>query len=183
MGGEVPNPDFDMDHEGHSGWTYENLFVPPDWDVKRGNIQSWLQLYSPDVVLVELGTNDVFQCRQPEDIIKNLKSMIDLLRAKNPSVKIFIGSAIPLGPKWSDQNLCKSTYTYRELLDAVNKKISDFVHANSVPHSPLIVVDQFSAINPELHLYDDIHPNSQGEEIMAEKWFAAIRDQLRMLKP
>src|SRR5689334_651691 len=29
MGGDVPNPDFDMDHEGHSGWTAAHMFTPP----------------------------------------------------------------------------------------------------------------------------------------------------------
>lgn len=166
MGGEVPNPDFDLDHEGHSGWTYEHLFNPPDWDVKRGNIRQWVQYYTPDLVLIELGTNDVFQCRSPDEMIKNLSSLVTLLRSKNSDVKIFVGSIIPLGPKWIDQNLCGRTY--KELLHEANERIVDFVRQNATQRSPLILVDQYSAINPRQHLYDDIHPNALGEEVMAE---------------
>ncbi len=180
MGGEVPDPDFDMDHEGHSGWNFEHVFNPPDWDVKRGNINAWLQSYTPDLVLLELGTNDVFQCRSADDILKNMLSLIDLLRSKNNDMKIFISTIPPLGREWSDQNLCGRTY--RELLAEANKRISDFARLNSTPRSSLILVDQFSGINPQMHLYDDIHPNTLGEEIMAQKWFEVIRSYLVPLK-
>ncbi|HVX49645.1 MAG TPA: putative Ig domain-containing protein [Chitinophagaceae bacterium] len=42
-GGEVPNPDFDMDHEGHSGWTTGHVFHPPGWTVRAVIYSSGLQ--------------------------------------------------------------------------------------------------------------------------------------------
>ncbi|HLY70677.1 MAG TPA: putative Ig domain-containing protein, partial [Puia sp.] len=76
MGGEMPNPDFDLDHEGHSGWTAADIFHAPAWDSSRGNIHLWLKEYTPDIVLVELGTNDVFQCRKIPDVMKNFFDLI-----------------------------------------------------------------------------------------------------------
>lgn len=176
MGGDVPDADFDMDHEGHSGWTFEDLFNPPDWDVQRGNIYQWIRSYTPDLVLIELGTNDVFQCRPADDIVKNLSSLITLLRAKNSNVKIFISTLLPLGSTWSDQNLCGRPY--QELIKEANKRISDFALERTALRSLVIIVDQFAKIDPRAHLYDDIHPNASGEEVLAKSWFDAIRGYL-----
>ncbi|MGH2564711.1 MAG: putative Ig domain-containing protein, partial [Ginsengibacter sp.] len=45
-GTAVPVPDFDMDHEGHSGWTFEDVLKPPSWDSTRGNLHEWIQEYT-----------------------------------------------------------------------------------------------------------------------------------------
>jgi len=177
-GGEVPDPDFDMDHEGHSGWTAGHMFTPPDWDIKsHGNIKEWLKEYSPDIVLVELGTNDVFQCRTADEVIKDFSELVSVLRAKNSRVKIFIASVLPLGQKWSVQNLCNSA-PYGELINTLNKKIAVFVPGVTTKQSPVVLVDQFTGIDPVHHMYDDIHPNAEGERIVAERWFKAIRSNL-----
>jgi putative Ig domain-containing protein len=68
MGTDVPIPDFDTDNEGHSGWNFQDILKLPSWDSARGNLHEWIQTYTPDIVLIELGTNDVFQCRKPADM-------------------------------------------------------------------------------------------------------------------
>ena len=70
MGGPVSNPDFDMDHDGHSGWKASDVLNQPDWDKQRGNIRDWLLTYTPDIALLEFGTNEVFQCIKNTDTFK-----------------------------------------------------------------------------------------------------------------
>lgn len=178
MGGDVPNPDFDMDHEGHSGWTLQHMFNPPDWDTARGSINKWLQVYRPDIVLLELGTNDVFQCRVVPDMLSDLKRLTELLQSKNPSVKIFIAQIPPLGAQWADKKLCGKPSSYAEDIAALNKAIAGFVQQHTTAASPVILVDQFTGVNTATDMYDDIHPNSKGEKAMAERWFRAIRPYL-----
>lgn len=180
-GGAVPIPDFDMDHEGHSGWTAADLIKTPQWDSTRGNIGAWLQLYSPDIVLIELGTNDVFQCVSPDDILRNYSTVITTLRNKNDHVRIYIGSIIPLGARWGEEKYC-GNYTLTQLLESVNERLKSFAREVSTDPSPVRIVDLFPAIDPKLHLYDDIHPNTMGEKIMAQQWFEAIRRHLDKLK-
>ena len=174
MGGEVPDSDFDMDHEGHSGWTVANMFSPPSWDSARGNIYQWLTRYTPDIVLVELGTNDVFQCRKPADIIEDMQKLIAVLRANNPSVKIFIAQIPPLGIKWRDKNLCGNNYTYDSTIKVLNGMIASLCRSAGKSESPVVAVDQYSGIDPAVNMYDDIHPNAIGEAVMAKRWFDAI---------
>jgi hypothetical protein len=181
MGGEVPNPDFDMDHEGHSGWTFEHFFKPPDWDSVRGNVYRWLRLYKPDIVLLELGTNDVFQCRKTEDMMKDFVQLIQVYRTANPAVKIFVAQIPPLGDKWAKQDLCGNGI-YEISVKALNREISTYAKQYSTEASPVIVVDQFTGVNPAIHMYDDIHPNDAGEKIMAQRWFNAIEKYMKKLK-
>lgn len=179
MGGEFPNPDFDMDHDGHSGWNAQDIFTPPSWDSIRGNINLWLQTYTPDIVLMELGTNDIFQCRSANDVITNLKDVITELRNKNKNVKIFVAQIPPLGKQWSDKKLCGDSVNYATRITELNEKILSFAKANNTKQSPVIAVDQFTGVDPAKDMYDDIHPNDAGEKIMAERWFNAIHSYIK----
>ncbi len=181
MGSEVPVPDFDLDNEGHSGWTFENILKPPSWDSARGNLHTWMQTYTPDIVLIELGTNDVFQCRTPLQMFGNLNVILYMLREKNKHVKIFIAQIPPLGAQWSDKKLCNNDTTYLDAIINLNNQVAVYVKEHSTAKSPILVVDQYTYINPATDMFDDIHPNTNGEKIMAEKWFAAIQPYLKKL--
>lgn len=182
MGGLVPNPDFDMDHDGHSGWTAENVLHPPDWDSARGSVTDWLKIYKPDIVLLELGTNEVFQCTTPARATTSLSLIIDALRTKNPSVKIFLAQIPPLGAEWVDKKLCGNNISYGEALLKFNAQLTIFGAGKNTAESPVVMVDQYTGVNPAVDLYDDIHPNDVGEEKMAERWFQAIKGHLHKLK-
>lgn len=182
MGGAVPNPDFDMDHDGHSGWTAHDILSPPDWDKQRGNINDWLETYTPDIVLLEFGTNEVFQCTSTEDAMKNIAVVIDAIRNKNSAAKIFLAQIPPLGAQWAYKKLCGSKVAYKDALNELNSRIKAFAADKNSNSSPVIIVNQFDGINPATDMYDDIHPNDKGEKIMAEKWFDAIKKHLPKLK-
>ena len=181
IGGNVPNADFDMDHDGHSGWKASDLLNQPDWDKQRGNIRDWLLTYTPDIALLEFGTNEVFQCIKNTDAINNIDTVIQLLREKNKSVKILLAQIPPLGAAWADKKLCNNDIEYAKAVIEFNKAILQYGKAKSSTASPIIIVDQFTGVNPAVDMYDDIHPNTIGEKKMAGKWFAAIKKHLRKL--
>ncbi|MFT3935849.1 MAG: GDSL-type esterase/lipase family protein [Chitinophagaceae bacterium] len=181
VGGPVPNDDFDTDHDGHSGWTINNMFAPPGWDSIRGNINDWLKNYKPDIVLIELGTNDVFQCVKLEDMMKGMRKLVEILRANNKAVKIFIAQIPPLGAQWADKKLCGDSVDYKTVLKKLNEHVALYSSKINTKISPVKAVDQFTGVNPAIDMYDDIHPNDAGEKKMAERWFAAIRGYLKKL--
>ncbi|MFT3702834.1 MAG: GDSL-type esterase/lipase family protein [Agriterribacter sp.] len=182
MGGDVPDPDFDMDHDGHSGWTFAEMFQPPSWDSARGNIKEWLTQYTPDIVLIELGTNDVFQCRKTADMITDLDKLVKLLRSKKSGVKIFVAQIPPLGDQWATKKLCGDSVMYDTRIHQLNKAIAIFVKKVNTSKSPVVAVDQYTNVTPSTMMYDDIHPNDAGEKVMAEKWYTAIHGYLKKIK-
>lgn len=181
-GSQVPDPDFDMDHDGHSGWKASDIIKPPDWDSIRGNIDKWLDRYSPDIVLMELGTNEVFQCIPAADALKDFALIISKLRKKNDSVKIFLAQIPPLGKQWASKKLCGGDISYEQAVRLFNKAVVEFAGLNTSVRSPVIIVDQFADLDPATDTYDDIHPNEKGEKKMAERWFKAIVPFLQHLK-
>lgn len=182
MGGNVPDPDFDMDHDGHSGWTAHHVLEPPDWDKQRGNIDQWLQGDKPDIVLIELGTNDVFQCVSTAAAMNDLSVIIDKLRTRNPSVKVLMAQIPPLGAQWAPKKLCGTDTAYGKAIDLFNAAVRTLARSTTTAKSPVIAVDQFTGLEPATDMYDDIHPNSKGEKKMAERWYKALQPFLTKLK-
>ncbi|MEO8763816.1 MAG: SGNH/GDSL hydrolase family protein [Ginsengibacter sp.] len=181
MGSEFPDPDFDMDHDGHSGWKAADLLAQPEWDKQRGNIHDWIETYTPSIVLMELGTNEVFQCTPVKTALNDICSVIDIIRQKNPRVKIFVAQIPPLGAQWVNKKLCGNGISYGQAVKNFNKQLAVRVSAKNTITSRVTLVDQYSGIHASTDLYDDIHPNEVGEEKMAEKWYKAIHKYLRKL--
>ena len=97
-------------------------------------------------------------------------------------VEIFIAQIPPLGAQWSNKKLCNNDTTYYDAIINLNNQITLYAKEYSTHTSPLIVVDQYSNVNPATDMFDDIHPNTKGETIMAERWFDAIKPYLKKLK-
>jgi lysophospholipase L1-like esterase len=157
-GTEPPNPDFDLNHEGHAGWRADQI-VP--------YVSLWAQTYQPDIVLIHLGTNDLKQTI--DSTILDLEAIVDILREANPRVNICLAQLIPT------QNAIINT-TIQEL----NLSIAELGLSKDSTQSPLLVVDFYSDYDAMVNNWDRLHPNSTGEEVMASRWFAAIETLLLM---
>jgi lysophospholipase L1-like esterase len=140
----------DTEHEGHGGWSIDEL---------SEELDGWLTEARPDVVLVHAGTNNITQGDGPSRTARLLSAMIDQIRAARPDAYIFvaqiIGSRVP-----------------RELAQdrIYNRLIPGLVAAK---HDPLItVVDQSTVTGIDLH--DLHHPNDFGYAKMAWNWYRAM---------
>ena len=168
--GPVPNPDFDLNHEGHRG--YETYQI-------RDNINAWATANPPDIVLLHIGTNDAKSHTNATTTTNLIAQIIDLLRVVNPNVKILLAQIIPLNGNGTNAfyppyNL-PADWPY---VLALNQVIPALVAAKTTGPSPVILVDQFSDFNLLTDLFDGLHPNAVGESKMASKWFDALQGVL-----
>ena len=159
--GLPPNPDFDMDNEGHWGWTAAAI---------RDDMALFLQTNVPDVVLMHLGTNDVWGGRSADVTVRELEGIIDEIRAVNPSVKILV--ALLIGSADTALN---------SALNSLNALIPTMVSTKNTQQSPVILVDQNTGFYPLTDTYDYYHPNSSGEQKMSDKWFAVLAPLLNSM--
>ena len=163
-----PDNDFDPDHEGHWGWRIDEIINGKSekcWG--EGSLSDWLNNYTPDMVLLHLGTNDAIQKNSAASSVEELKQVIDILRADNPDVTIFLATLIPTVDEDS-----------RQRIQELNQLIPDIVAEKQQPNSRIILVDQYSDFQAQSDTYDQVHPNVEGEEKMATKWYEAIEDFL-----
>ncbi|HMP74975.1 MAG TPA: SGNH/GDSL hydrolase family protein [Kiritimatiellia bacterium] len=154
--GGPPHDDFDRDHEGHWGWTINQILE---------HLPTWTVAANPDAVLIHLGTNDLFQGDDPETIARELGEVIAVLRGANPRVALFVAELIPARDMAAHY-------------PAVNERIRGLA-ALATEESPVIIVDQHTSFDPTAHTYDGVHPNSAGEDHLAARWFAALDPWLK----
>jgi hypothetical protein len=147
-----PNPSFDRDHEGHWGWRVDEI---------NAQISGWLNGYTPDVVLMHLGTNDAFQSQPTDETVGELTQLIDMLRSDNERVVILLAKLIPATSSQS-------------ALDDLNNRFDALAADLTTGTSPVVVVDQATGFDANSDTFDGIHPNETGEQKMATKWFEAL---------
>lgn len=157
--GPPPNPDFDVDNEGHWGWRVDEVLT---------QLNAWAKTSRPDIVLVHLGTNDIAQQHDMNSTVKELAEVVQVLRRNNPRVKVVMAQIIPL---WGKEKLCQE----------LNAKILVMAQQLSTSKSPVRVVDQFTGFQPEPNkdTFDGAHPNESGEKKMATRWFAVLNPLLK----
>jgi|GEM_PF-1359364 len=153
--GPPANPDFDLDHEGHSGWRADQLL---------GSVGSWASTYRPDVVLMHAGSNDMFQSQSVSGTLEELSQIIDRLRAVNPYVTILLAQIIPASD-WNGR-LAR--------IKALNDAIPGLVTRKHTTQSPILLVDQATGFYPSSDTFDGVHPNASGENKMAARWYDAL---------
>ena len=140
--------DYDPDHEGHYGWRLSEIIRPE-------NIEAWLKLYTPDVALVHLGTND--SDGGAPALLANTETLVKKLRADNPAVVILLAQLIQPGPVGQ---------SFNSMLPGLAQRLT-------TPMSPILVVNQAQGFTTA-DTIDGIHPNPMGQEKMATKWFASL---------
>ena len=151
--GNIGNGDFDRDHEGHRGFTTEQIL---------DGLPEWLPQYEPDVALIHIGTNDILNGLSINIAVNNVIQIISNLRFSNPNMEIFLAQIIPNLPANENEVI------------SFNNQLLTAAAAQSTPQSPITIVDQYSGYDTFLNNFDQVHPNTSGESIIANRWRSAI---------
>jgi len=111
-----------------------------------------------DIFIVELGINDAFQGVPVDQIQNNLQQLVDKVKARNPRVRVVIaGMQLP--------NNAADDY-----VSAFGKMFADLAAKNGAALIPYLL--QSVAGDPSMNLSDGIHPNADGQKILAETvWY------------
>jgi lysophospholipase L1-like esterase len=127
----------------------------------EGRINHPIRGYTPDIALIHIGTNDDTIPDSLATTIKNINTIINILRAKNPNITVFLAK---LETYWS----------------SINRKVDSIASSLTTENSNVIVVDQTvdfinnTADTSTTDTYDWVHPNRKGQNIMAQHWYNAV---------
>ncbi len=169
--GDYKGRKFDPDHEGHFAWTTDEFLRGRGFDNGSGSgkLKDWLTKYDVDIALIHLGTNDAFMKQTDQSTSDELMAVVTLLREDSPGVIILLAKLIPTTRSAGDT----------AAVNSLNETIVRFAKTAGTVDSPVMLVDQFAGFDGEADLYDMVHPNADGEEKMARKWFEAIQSVLK----
>ncbi|MBS2963424.1 cellulose binding domain-containing protein [Actinocrinis puniceicyclus] len=150
---------YDGDNEGHGGALATNI-------VSLDELPGWLSATSPDIVLMHLGTNDVWSGLSTQTILNAYSTLVQQMRADNPSMVVLVAQIIPMNP-----GSCASCAQGVVNLDAA---IPAWAASVSTARSPVVVVDQWSGFDDATDTVDGVHPNDSGNQKIASRWYPAL---------
>jgi lysophospholipase L1-like esterase len=168
-------------HEGHWGWKVDEVLNGKDGQRNKQTLSHWVRRHKPDIVLLHLGTNDLFYSQTPQSTIEELRMVVAEIRKESPGVTIFMAQLIPA---YLDNTLDNPT---NQRITQYNQLMVDLAASLNTAQSPVILVDQNSGYNATINYnsepgkgdtYDGLHPNFLGELKMAERWFEAFMNEI-----
>ncbi|MEV6637430.1 cellulose binding domain-containing protein [Actinoplanes sp. NPDC051470] len=154
---------YDGDNEGHGGYLATNI-------AGGSQLPPWLGATDPDIVIMHLGTNDVWSNRSPTEILAAFTTLLRQMRAQNPDVVLLVAQIIPMNP--SNCAACGARTV------ALNQAIPSWAAQNTTAASPVRVVDQWTGFTTSTDTYDGVHPNDSGNAKIAARWLAALETVL-----
>ncbi|AGL13665.1 SGNH/GDSL hydrolase family protein [Actinoplanes sp. N902-109] len=150
VGSQSDGTGSDISHEGHGGWTIDQL---------SEQATGWLTAWRPDVVLVHAGTNNITKGDGPYTTARKLSAFVDQIRAARPDAHIFVAQIVTSRvPREAAQDR-----VYNKLIPTLMAAKHD---------AGITVVDQSSVGGIDLH--DLHHPNDFGYSKMAWNWYTAM---------
>jgi lysophospholipase L1-like esterase len=153
----------DPDNEGHSGWRIDQI---------AGIADSVLARYRPNVVTLEIGTNDLNGNYQIPTAADRLRALIDQITRAAPDATVLVGTVI-----------ISTSGTEEANRPAFNAKLPGIVQAAQAAGKHVRLVDMSALTRADLS--DSLHPNDSGFGKMADAFDAGIQaaDAAGWIKP
>ncbi|MEV4513828.1 cellulose binding domain-containing protein [Dactylosporangium sp. NPDC049525] len=159
-GGCNPGYAYDFDHEGHGGYSATGI-------ADNNQLPSWLSAARPDVVLMHLGTNDMWGGYIPlATKLAAFTKLVGQMRANNPAVKVVVAQIIPMS--------AGACATCPADVVALNAAIPGWAAGLTTAQSPVVVADLWTGFDAVADTGDGVHPNDAGFTKMANAWFPVL---------
>ena len=150
---------YDGDSEGHGGILATNM-------ADQNQLPPWLAATTPDIVIMHLGTNDVWSGRATSVTLAAFTTLVNQMRASNPNMKIIVAQILPMNPTGC-------AHCSQGAID-LNAAIPGWAAGLSTAQSPISVVDQWTGFNTATDTGDGVHPNDAGNQKISDKWYPAL---------
>ncbi|MDT0347049.1 cellulose binding domain-containing protein [Streptomyces litchfieldiae] len=151
---------FDIDNEGHGGFLATGI-------ANDNQLPGWLSATGPDVVMMMLGTNDVWSHLPTSTILDAYTTLLGQMRAENPDVKLIVAQIPPMNPSGCTD--CAQGVVN------LNNAIPGWAATHSTEQSPVTVVDQWTGFDTATDTTDGVHPNeTTGIQKLESRWYPAL---------
>ena len=147
------------------GYRVVNAGVSGDTSAGGLRRMEWLLRLPVDVLVLELGANDMLRGLQAAAMNDNLRAILDLTRDAHPDVHVVI-SGMRAAPNLGAH--------YAREFDAVFPELASQYDAALIP----FLLDGVAAVR-HLNQLDGVHPTAEGHEILASTVWRVLEPLLR----
>jgi lysophospholipase L1-like esterase len=160
---------FPRNHEGYSGYTIDDA---PGRAGILPLVERALRTYTPNIVLLMIGTNDVTANLELAKAPTRLGLLLDRITTTSPEALVVVAKLIPS----TDDGLNANIRAYNEgVAKVVSERLAEGKH--------VLLVDQYdpfirNASFKTQWMSDWLHPTAEGYVAMAQVWYAAIKSFL-----
>lgn len=152
-----------LDSLGYKNYKVVNAGLSGETTAGGNQRLDWVLERQPvDVFVLELGANDGLRGVNPASTQQNLEEMIDKVRKVNPEAKIILaGMLVP--PSMGQEYSRKFSQVFPEVAKKKNVKLVHFLL-------------QDVAGERALNLGDGVHPNANGQKILARNVWEVLKE-------
>ncbi|MFZ1220626.1 MAG: arylesterase [Chthoniobacterales bacterium] len=152
-----------------AGYDFELVNAGSSGDTTAGGLRRLPALLRAhkkiDILIVELGINDVFRGVDIDQIRSNLQAIIDQARARQPRIRIVIaGMQLP-------------GHSSEDYVSAFGSMFATLAEKNRASLIPFFL--EGVAGDPALNQWDRVHPNAAGQRVLADNVWRVIEPLLR----
>lgn len=151
-------------HAGYSGWRIDQI---------DSNIESWMYNYGPQVILLMIGTNDILQDKNDNNLFAGapdrMEALVDKILAIDPDIQLYVATLTPLNNAGNEAKVKQ----YNEFLKTMVPTKGENVKLVNI-HDALKMSDISK---------DYTHPNDSGYAKMAQTWFDATHEAVKNMEP
>jgi Ca2+-binding RTX toxin-like protein len=150
----------DRDHEGHRGWTVNQL---------NGIDDDVLAATNPDAVLLLAGTNDSSTDSVPT-MLQDLRNLLLSLTSSDPTLTVFVGSLPPI-------RVGQQPQARADRVDAYNDAMPGLIAELAAQGHKVIFVDMRDLTPDDITappLDSGLHPTADGYAKIAPHWMGAL---------
>lgn len=157
----VEGRSFPRNHEGHSGWSINQI---------AGIVPSPALNGDPHIILLMIGTNDSWveeNNNGPQAMAQRLGALIDKIVDHQPDALLAVAIITPrndYAKQWADSYVAVIPGVVQEKINQGFK---------------VILVDQYNSFPSNGLAGDDLHPNDTGYRFIGQTWYQAIAEYLR----
>ncbi len=155
--GASADPDFDPQHEGHGGYLTGDVAT---------DVDTWLGLNPPNVVLLHIGSNDYTNPSSPTPgSVNNVQTILDDIHLYGP---VSDSPIVVLLARIINQE------TPAPEITAFNDDVVSMAQNLIANGYKIIIVDQEHALTYPDDMSDALHPNTSGYDKMAQAWMNSL---------
>ncbi|MCP5538483.1 MAG: hypothetical protein H7A51_19915 [Akkermansiaceae bacterium] len=129
----------------------------PDPTASGTGVSTPYTAYTPDTAVIMIGINDISEGSSAAQVRDDIGTMIDQLQSSNANINIFISETL------------HTNQSFNNTVDTLNALLPALAASKSTSTSSVWVIETNTGYDPVSQTYDNIHPNTSGEEYVGNR--------------